>query len=175
MSCWDALCIEPTPDKLIIKKAYASLLKQHRPDEDPEGFAKLHAHYKRALRSKHQNLHPQTAHKVLQPSGIENLRTHKINNEQHIIQQLKTELSQAEQPIVQYINETLSTQHSDCKPETDQKFENALNFETEWQSLKLEIDQRLKHANKAINISDWDFLIDNEACCDIEFQAYLLL
>ena len=38
---WDILGIEPTSDELAIRRAYARMLKQYRPDEDPEGFAKL--------------------------------------------------------------------------------------------------------------------------------------
>lgn len=49
MSCWDKLGISPTDDKKAIKKAYAVLLKQNKPDENPEGFASLHAAYKESL------------------------------------------------------------------------------------------------------------------------------
>ena len=38
---WNILDIEPTTDELAIRRAYARKLKQHRPDEDPEGFANL--------------------------------------------------------------------------------------------------------------------------------------
>lgn len=38
---WDILGIEPTGDELTIRRAYARKLKEFRPDEDPEGFAKL--------------------------------------------------------------------------------------------------------------------------------------
>lgn len=36
-------------DQRSIKRAYAKLLKQHRPDQDPEGFRRLHDAYQRAL------------------------------------------------------------------------------------------------------------------------------
>ena len=49
MNCWEVLGVEPHSDKKIIKIAYAKLLKQHRPDEDPEGFQQLHKAYKNAL------------------------------------------------------------------------------------------------------------------------------
>lgn len=48
-SHWARLGMQPTADLAEIKRAYASLLKQHRPDEDPQGFAALHTAYKRAL------------------------------------------------------------------------------------------------------------------------------
>lgn len=49
MSCWKTLGIEAGADKKTIKLAYAKLLKQTRPDDDPEGFAVLHNAYKTAL------------------------------------------------------------------------------------------------------------------------------
>ena len=36
-------------DERTIKRAYAKLLKQHRPDQDPEGFRRVHDAYQRAL------------------------------------------------------------------------------------------------------------------------------
>lgn len=49
MSCWEILGIEPDADKKAIKIAYSKLLKTTRPDEDPEGFNRLHSAYKTAL------------------------------------------------------------------------------------------------------------------------------
>jgi TPR repeat protein len=49
MSPWDALGIAPTGDRAVIRRAYAERLKQTRPDEDPEGFARLRSAYEFAL------------------------------------------------------------------------------------------------------------------------------
>jgi len=49
MNCWDILCIEPGVDRKSIKLAYSKLLKKTKPDDDPEGFVKLHDAYKQAL------------------------------------------------------------------------------------------------------------------------------
>jgi uncharacterized RDD family membrane protein YckC len=49
MNPWTLLQIDPTDDSRAIKRAYAKLLKQHRPDEDPDGFQRLHQAYKQAL------------------------------------------------------------------------------------------------------------------------------
>ena len=49
MSPWDRLELTPTSDTRAIKKAYARLLKQHRPDQDPAAFQQLHHAYKTAL------------------------------------------------------------------------------------------------------------------------------
>lgn len=48
MSCWEFLGIEPTSDQRSLKRAYAKKLKQHKPDQDPEGFKQLRAAYEQA-------------------------------------------------------------------------------------------------------------------------------
>ena len=49
MNCWKVLGIEPTSDKKEIKKAYARLLKQYHPEENPEEFKQIQAAYQHCL------------------------------------------------------------------------------------------------------------------------------
>lgn len=49
MNCWEILGIEPTKDKKEIKKAYARLLKQYHPEENPEEFKQIQAAYQQCL------------------------------------------------------------------------------------------------------------------------------
>ncbi|MCG8392447.1 MAG: RDD family protein [Pseudomonadales bacterium] len=49
MTPWTLLQIDPTDDSRAIKRAYAKQLKQHRPDQDPQGFQRLHQAYKQAM------------------------------------------------------------------------------------------------------------------------------
>lgn len=49
MNCWDVLGIEPTQDKKEIKKAYARLLKQYHPEENPEEFIQIQTAYQQCL------------------------------------------------------------------------------------------------------------------------------
>ena len=49
MDCWHILGIAPTRDEAVIKRAYAQLLKKHRPDRDPDGFIRLREAYETAL------------------------------------------------------------------------------------------------------------------------------
>ena len=49
MNPWQTLNIEPTDDKKAIKKAYAVLIKQYKPDEHPEKFQEIQSAYKDAL------------------------------------------------------------------------------------------------------------------------------
>lgn len=49
MSCWEVLGLTCDADTRSIKRQYAVLLKQHRPDEDPAGFQRLREAYEHAL------------------------------------------------------------------------------------------------------------------------------
>lgn len=51
MNAWKILRIEPTKDKKEIKKAYARLLKQYHPEENPEEFKQIQAAYQQCLHS----------------------------------------------------------------------------------------------------------------------------
>ncbi|WP_221799368.1 RDD family protein [Oceanobacter mangrovi] len=46
MNHWQVLELAPGSDLKAVKQAYARLLKSHKPDEDPQGFARLHKAYK---------------------------------------------------------------------------------------------------------------------------------
>lgn len=48
---WDVLGIEPTNDERAVKRAYARLLKQNRPDKDPKAFQELRDAYEWCLRA----------------------------------------------------------------------------------------------------------------------------
>ncbi|AHG41198.1 molecular chaperone DnaJ [Pseudomonas syringae CC1557] len=49
MNCWSILGLDAPSDLRSIKRRYAALLKQHRPDEDPAGFQRLRDAYEQAL------------------------------------------------------------------------------------------------------------------------------
>lgn len=49
MNCWKILGLAPDSDAKTIKLAYSKLLKQTRPEDDPDGFTALHNAYKTAL------------------------------------------------------------------------------------------------------------------------------
>ena len=48
-SCWEILGIEKTKDKLAIKRAYTNLAHSISPEDDPEGFKRIHSAYKQAM------------------------------------------------------------------------------------------------------------------------------
>lgn len=47
--CWQILGIAPTDDESAIKRAYATQLKNNKPDKNPAGFVKLREAYEQAL------------------------------------------------------------------------------------------------------------------------------
>lgn len=47
---WDVLGIEPTEDKTVIKQAFSRLAHQISPEDDPDGYGKIHDAYRAALR-----------------------------------------------------------------------------------------------------------------------------
>jgi len=49
MNCWKYLELSETVDQRQIKKAYAKKLKQHQPEDDPQGFKTLRKMYEQAL------------------------------------------------------------------------------------------------------------------------------
>ncbi|TVT83058.1 J domain-containing protein [Pseudomonas sp. H3(2019)] len=49
MNCWAILGLMADADSRSIKRQYATLLKVHRPDEDPSGFQRLREAYEQAM------------------------------------------------------------------------------------------------------------------------------
>lgn len=50
MTIWNTLGLEPTNDLKKIKRAYSGLLKQHRPDTDPQGYQSLREAFDQAVK-----------------------------------------------------------------------------------------------------------------------------
>ena len=46
---FEILGIEPTKDKTAIKRAFSKLARKTNPEDDPDGYAKLHEAYRTAL------------------------------------------------------------------------------------------------------------------------------
>ena len=49
MNHWQVLSLTPNADERSIKRAYARLLKTHRPDENPDAFQRLREAYEASL------------------------------------------------------------------------------------------------------------------------------
>lgn len=72
VSVWDILEIDPTGEESVIKKAYAKKLKQHHPEDDPEGYQRLREAYDSALKqAKHIAATPASAAMEEEPDADE--------------------------------------------------------------------------------------------------------
>jgi len=73
MSIWDVLGISETSDIKTIKRAYAVMLKNVKPDDDPKGFQQLHEAYKSAQKiAKYSNSSNQINDDYLPDQSIKN-------------------------------------------------------------------------------------------------------
>ncbi|SPW23140.1 Uncharacterised protein [Cronobacter sakazakii] len=50
MDAWTLLGLEPTKDKGALRRAWAKIVKQHRPDQDPQKYQQLREAYEAAQR-----------------------------------------------------------------------------------------------------------------------------
>ncbi|EOC1316312.1 J domain-containing protein [Cronobacter turicensis] len=50
MDAWTLLGLEPTKDKAALRRAWAKIVKQHRPDQDPQKYQQLREAYEAAQR-----------------------------------------------------------------------------------------------------------------------------
>ncbi len=101
MNAWEILGIEPTSDKKEIKRAYARLLKQYHPEDNPEEFKQIQAAYQ-------QCLHPeQEIESVSFEQNKQDIKTQPISTKEDTIipppiPEVKTLFVENEKDIVVY-------------------------------------------------------------------------
>ena len=103
MNAWEVLEIEPTSDKKEIKKAYARLLKQYHPEENPEEFKQIQAAYQQCL---HQD---QEIESASFEQNKPNIKTQPISTKEDTIipppiPKLETLFVQNEKDVVSYLD-----------------------------------------------------------------------
>lgn len=64
---WETLQIQPTDNKKAIKKAYATLLRQYRPESHPEAFQEINQAYQFALKLMEQDDYAEQSDNNLEP------------------------------------------------------------------------------------------------------------
>lgn len=103
MNAWEVLGIDPTSDKKEIKKAYARLLKQYHPEENPEEFKQIQAAYQ-------QCLHPdQEIESVSFEQNKQDIKTQPISTKEDTIipppiPKVETLFVQNEKDVVSYLD-----------------------------------------------------------------------
>lgn len=101
MNCWKVLGIESTQDKKEIKRAYAKLLKQYHPEENPEEFKQIQDAYQ-------QCLHPgQNTESVSFEQNKQEIKTQPISTKEDTIvpppiPEIKTLFVENEKDVVVY-------------------------------------------------------------------------
>ena len=103
MNAWEVLEIEPTSDKKEIKKAYARLLKQYHPEENPEEFKQIQAAYQQCL---HQD---QEIESASFEQNKQNIKTQPISTKEDTIipppiPKVETLFVQNEKDVVSYLD-----------------------------------------------------------------------
>ena len=103
MNAWEVLEIEPTSDKKEIKKAYARLLKQYHPEENPEEFKQIQAAYQQCL---HQD---QEIESASFEQNKQDIKTQTISTKEDTIipppiPKLETLFVQNEKDVVSYLD-----------------------------------------------------------------------
>lgn len=103
MNAWEVLEIEPTSDKKEIKKAYARLLKQYHPEENPEEFKQIQAAYQQCL---HQD---QEIESVSFEQNKQDIKTQTISTKEDTIipppiPKLEALFVQNEKDVVSYLD-----------------------------------------------------------------------
>ena len=103
MNAWEVLGIDPTSDKKEIKKAYARLLKQYHPEENPEEFKQIQAAFQQCL---HQD---QEIESVSFEQNKQDIKTQTISTKEDTIipppiPKLETLFVQNEKDVVSYLD-----------------------------------------------------------------------
>lgn len=103
MNAWEVLGIDPTSDKKEIKKAYARLLKQYHPEENPEEFKQIQAAFQQCL---HQD---QEIESVSFEQNKQDIKTQPISTKEDTIipppiPKVETLFVQNEKNVVSYLD-----------------------------------------------------------------------
>ena len=103
MNAWEVLEIEPTSDKKEIKKAYARLLKQYHPEENPEEFKQIQAAYQQCLHQD-QEIESASFEQNKQDIKTQTISTKKDTIIPPPIPKLETLFVQNEKDVVSYLD-----------------------------------------------------------------------
>lgn len=154
MDFWNVLQLAPTTDVRAIKKAYAVLLKQNRPDDNPAGFQQLHGAYQDALCWAEDRLDEEDA--AARASA---------------------------QPATPATNAPPQNDNPDATQDTgygcgDPNCEHCAAqaawekyLDEQWETLVQKVEDTLEDPSQRNNPAAWHFLVESEALLDIDFKG----
>lgn len=154
MTCWDILQLAPTTDVRAIKKAYAVLLKQNRPDENPDGFQRVHGAYQDALSWAENNEQPDA--ELTETTAAESTPT-----------------SIAETSLPLPVSALAGTDEDDEEeiPDLSEEEKWEAFLDQQWDEMVLRVETLLENAEQRNDIQAWQFLTESEALLDIDFKG----
>ena len=131
-NCWDILGIKPTGEKLEIKRAFAKLAHTISPEDDPEGYRRIHTAYKQALEyasvRRPQKFIADVKAPVINTSDISEKkpRPDPVHNKQ------LSRNTQQTHPVPQFDFSSVITNGKEYTGEVDYLLEKIVNFKTEY-------------------------------------------
>ncbi|SEQ42710.1 Uncharacterized membrane protein YckC, RDD family [Amphritea atlantica] len=187
MSYWQILDIDSTADLKVIKRAYAAKLKVTKPDEDPEGFKRLHAAYKQACQfaKNTATADKQVVHqRVEEPPEIETQRVEtqvidkgisaaeKPQSEEYFEFVLDDPEEPSEHSLQDYRDVQPYQQELEDIARIDLDAEHAF-LKQQWHDITENVNAITASDNTLNEIGAWAFLNDREALLDIQFKSEL--
>ncbi|WP_046226772.1 tetratricopeptide repeat protein [Paenibacillus dauci] len=168
MDIWMQLGIEKTNDIRVIKKAYARLLKQTHPEDDPEGYQRLRETYDKAIRWARNN---KTSGNIINEQAGEPDHSH--------LNTYETD----KQGDIHFANEAMSTLSEDDEFDSE-KEEHLSSLRTNWQQTVIEESDPVEefmeqtfhiYHNFAmrVELSNWIELMNHPAVWNISMQEVI--
>ncbi len=161
LDCWNILGISPSTDKKVIKKAYSALLKQHRPDTDPEGYQQLREAFDLAIKTcRNAALTKEVPSDNIAPSSVSNSQetTKHKNAESYFDASANTNLQQADQQQDEETSSELDNSRPILETNSEQApYGEALAaassiFNSENEDAGLAIFTEIVHENRLLNL-----------------------
>jgi uncharacterized RDD family membrane protein YckC len=186
MNCWQILDIDKGADLTDIKHAYAAKLKHNKPDENPEGFKRLHAAYKQASRFAKTNPHSATSHKphitadnqsVQSLAEAATLDTTEPPEQPHI-DEITNPLAIKTLDRSQTVPHQQSIENEPFQDELEEiartdKTEVFIKRQSEWRDLTQHVDEVTAHMATMNFLAAWKFLNQRDSLLDIQFKSEL--
>ncbi|WP_054957709.1 J domain-containing protein [Paenibacillus dakarensis] len=164
MSIWSTLGIEPTEDSSAIKKAYARKLRQHHPEEDPEGYQRLREAYDRAL--KYAKM--MAEHKV-QEAYISQLDDEDLNEEAGATEALDEYAGESEDDF-----RSIPEAHEKHRAEVDDALSRTERGSAQTISeFMQQLDELYSDFEARIDLVAWETLLNSDVVWNVELSGQL--
>lgn len=172
MNCWDVLQLAPTTDVRAIKKAYAVLLKQNRPDDNPAGFQRVHGAYQDALSWAEDNTQPD-AQSACDPAAdpLPSL----ADSTPALTPPEPVAAAPGLSAVPTATADATTLPRADTAADTAPHLSEAEQWETyldqQWDTLVQQVEALLDDPAQRNEPSAWRFLMESEALLDIDFKS----